>query len=224
MQYPKRIRPVSLDFQLMRARVEVHSAQTPEEAVASFRAALQGQTRSTEATTYGLVLALTAAGRPNEAALSLDSIWSENTDRIEYVIADAEIDLARGNPQRAVATLEQRLELSPGNHPLTMAYADALWQAGMPHIASQILKTQSKRKPEDPGLWYRLAEVQGLAGDIIGLHQSRAEYFILVGALDAAQSQLSYALKLVNNNFTQSATINERLRDVMDIREELESS
>jgi len=46
----------------------------------------------------------------------------------------------------------------------------------------------------------------------------------LVGALDAAQSQLSYALKLVNNNFTQSATINERLRDVMDIREELENS
>ena len=63
-----------------------------------------------------------------------------------------------------------------------------------------------------------------VAGDIIGLHQSRAEYFILVGALDSAQNQLNYALKLVNNNFTQSATINERLRDVMDIRDELENS
>ena len=143
---------------------------------------------------------------------------------IAFLIANATIDTALGRHQSALKQLKRRLNLSPGNHPLTMAYADALWQAGMPHIASQILKTQSKRKPEDPGLWYRLAEVQGLAGDIIGLHQSRAEYFILVGALDAAQSQLSYALKLVNNNFTQSATINERLRDVMDIREELESS
>jgi hypothetical protein len=46
----------------------------------------------------------------------------------------------------------------------------------------------------------------------------------LVGALNAAQAQLNYALKLVNNNFTQSAMINERLRDVMDIRDELENS
>ena len=94
----------------------------------------------------------------------------------------------------------------------------------MPHIASQVLRAQSKTYPDDPGVWYRLAEVQGLAGDIIGLHQSRAEYFILVGALDAAQSQLNYALKLVNNNFTLSATINERLREIVEIREELENS
>ena len=224
MQYPKRIRPVSLDFQLMRARVEVHSAPTPEEAVASFRAALQGQTRSTEATTYGLVLALTAAGRPNEAALSLDSIWSENTDRIEYVIADAEIDLARGNPQRAVATLEQRLELSPGNHPLTMAYADALHQAGSPHLAEATLIEQSRRVSNDPGLWYLLAEVQGLAGNIIGLHRSRAEYFIMINALDAAEKQLGYAQALTDRDFTTSSLINERLRDIQSMRAEMDRS
>ena len=111
MQYPKRIRAVSLDYQLMRARVAVQGAQTPEEAVASFLSALEGQSLSQEATTYGLVLALTAAGRADEAALALDSIWSGNGDRIEYVIADADIDLARGNTARAVATLERRLEL-----------------------------------------------------------------------------------------------------------------
>ena len=67
---------------------------------------------SSAATTYGLVLALTAAGRPEEAALALDSIWSGDSERIEYVIASAEIDLARGDMGRAVTTLERRLELS----------------------------------------------------------------------------------------------------------------
>ena len=43
MQYPKRIRSVSLDYQLMRARVAVHTARTPEEAVASFRSAWKGE-------------------------------------------------------------------------------------------------------------------------------------------------------------------------------------
>ena len=57
MQYPKRIRSVSLDYQLMRARVAVQAARTPEEAVAFFRSALQGDSISSAATTYGLVLA-----------------------------------------------------------------------------------------------------------------------------------------------------------------------
>ncbi|MDG1215348.1 MAG: M48 family metalloprotease, partial [Luminiphilus sp.] len=111
MQYPKQIRSVSLDYQLMRARVAVQSAQTPEEAVAQFRSAAEGDPISAEATAYGLVLALTAAGRPDEAALTLDSVWSANSDRIEYVMAAADIALARGQPDRAVAGLERRLEL-----------------------------------------------------------------------------------------------------------------
>ena len=222
MQYPKRIRPVSLDYQLMRARVAVHSADTPEAAVASFRAALEGQPPSREAATYGLVLALTAAGRADEAALALDAIWSGRSERIEYVIADAEIDLARGNAPRAVATLERRLELSPGNHPLTMAYADALHQAGDPHLAEAVLLEQAKRVNTDPGLWYLLAEVQGLAGNIVGLHRSRAEYFILVNALDAAERQLTYAQDIAMNDFTTASLINERLRDIQDMRAEMD--
>ena len=224
MQYPKRIRSVSLDYQLMRARVAVQAARTPEEAVAFFRSALEGDSISSAATTYGLVLALTAAGRADEAALALDSIWSGDSDRIEYVIADAEIDLARGNSARAVATLERRLELSPGNHPLTMSYAHALQQAGSPHLAEAVLIEQSRRMPGDPGLWYLLAEVQGLAGNIVGLHRSRAEYFILINALDAAERQLTYAQNLVGSDFTTSSLINQRMRDVQDMRAEMDRS
>jgi len=224
MQYPKRIRSVSLDYQLMRARVAVQAARTPEEAVAFFRSALQGDSISSAATTYGLVLALTAAGRADEAALALDSIWSGDSDRIEYVIADAEIDLARGNSARAVATLERRLELSPGNHPLTMSYAHALQQAGSPHLAEAVLIEQSRRMPGDPGLWYLLAEVQGLAGNIVGLHRSRAEYFILINALDAAERQLTYAQNLAGSDFTTSSLINQRMRDVQDMRAEMDRS
>ena len=222
MQYPRRIRPVSLDYQLMRARVLVQSADTPEEAVATMRSELEGEPVSREAATYGLVLALTNAGRAREASLMLDSIWAGHSERIEYVIADAEIAIALGQPEGAVETLEQRLELSPGNHPLTMAYAHALHQSGAPHIAEEVLIEQSRRVSNDPALWYLLAEVQGLAGNIIGLHRSRAEYFILVNALDAAEQQLNYALQLVGNDFNTSSLVNERLRDIMDMRAEMD--
>ncbi|EED36017.1 molybdopterin converting factor, subunit 1 [Luminiphilus syltensis NOR5-1B] len=224
LQHPRTIRPVSLDFQLMRARVKNHFARTPAEAVAMFNDELEGKQVSREANIYGLALALTDAGRADEAALALDGIWSGDPDRIEYVIADAEIELARGNPRKATEKLNQRLKLSPGNHPLTMAYAHALQQAGDSHVAEQVLVEQSRRKPTDPGLWYLLAEVQGLAGNIVGLHRSRAEYFILNGSFNQAKQQLTYALKLSKDNFTRSAKINERLEQVQAILNEIEKS
>ena len=218
------IRPKSFDFELMQARVRHQLAQSPVDAVNLFLDQTEKGGTEAAAGWYGLALAHIEAGKPVKARQALEEAMRPDPDNLAFIIASSEIDTAMGQHERAITRLKNRLSLSPGNHPLTIAYADALWQAGLPHVAAQILKNQSKKTPEDPGVWYRLAEVQGLAGDIIGLHQSRAEYFILVGALDSAQNQLNYALKLVNNNFTQSATINERLRDVMDIRDELENS
>jgi predicted Zn-dependent protease len=222
MKYPSKARQPDLEYQLMRARVVTELTDTPEQAVARFRGELEGTPRSREAATYGLVLALTASGRADEAALELDSIWSKSPNRLEYIIADAEIDLARGKPDQAVKKLARRLEVSPGNHPLTMSYATALMKNQQPHIAEEVLQAQSKRRPNDPGLWYLLAEVQGLSGDILGLHQSRAEYFILNGALDEAKKQLTYALKLTRGDFLSSAKINQRLEDIARMQEQME--
>ena len=54
------------------------------------------------------------------------------------------------------------------------------------------------------------------------LHRARAEYFILVNALDSAERQLGYAANLVGNDFTTSSLINERLRDIQDMRAEMD--
>jgi len=222
-QYPKEIREPSLNYQLMRARAEVQLADTPEEAVQRFQGELDGEPRSKEAATYGLVLALTEAGRPIDAAQYLDTIWSDSPARLEYIVADAEIDMARNQPGIAAQKLSKQLEFSPGNHPLTMTYARALMQDQKPHIAEEVLVEQSRRRPNDPGLWYLLAEVQGLSGNIAGLHQSRAEYFILNGIFDEAKRQLEYALKLSKGDHLASARIRERLRDLAEMREQMEN-
>ncbi len=221
-QYPKQEPSTSLDYQLMRARVGNQLATSPEEAVQKFRSELAGTPRSAEAATYGLVLALTSAGKAAEAGLELDGIWSKSPDRVEYIIADAEIDMARNQPGKAVAKLAARLKVTPGNHALTMTYAKALMMDQKPHIAEEVLVAQSKLNPGDPGLWYLLAEVQGLAGNIIGLHQARAEYFILNGNLDQAEKQLSYALKLTRGDYLTSAKINQRMADIAVMRAQMD--
>ena len=91
------------------------------------------------------------------------------------------------------------------------------------HVAEEVLADQSRLRPNDPGLWYLLAEVQGLSGNIVGLHQSRAEYFILNGNLNQAEKQLNYALKLTRGDYLNSAKINQRLRDISEMREQMEN-
>ena len=130
--------------------------------------------------------------------------------------------MARNQPGKAVAKLAARLKVTPGNHALTMTYAKALMMDQKPHIAEEVLVAQSKLNPGDPGLWYLLAEVQGLAGNIIGLHQARAEYFILNGNLDQAEKQLNYALKLTRGDYLTSAKINQRMADIAVMRAQMD--
>ncbi len=221
-EYPKSIHPPSLNYQLMRARVANHLSNTPSESVQKFRGELEGTPKLVAATKYGLVLALTDAGRTDEARVELDSLRANDRGRLEYIVADAEIDLARNKPGIAVENLTDQLKISPGNHALTMTYAKALMEDQKPHIAEEVLIEQSKQYSDDPALWYLLAEVQGLSGNIVGLHQSRAEYFILNGILDQAEKQLTYALKLTKADFVTSAKIHQRIADVGSIRETME--
>jgi predicted Zn-dependent protease len=218
-RYPVTENEPSLPFHLMRARMQVHHAQTPQVAAARFRDSLEGEPRSREADRYGLVLALTDAGQPSKATAELDGLQRERPEQLEYIVAQAEVDMSIGEGQSAIRSLNRELQLYPGNHALTMTYARAMVLNDEAHIAEQVLMEQSRVKPNDPGLWYLLAEVQGLSGNIIGLHQSRAEYFILNGVFDEAERQLKYAMDLSKGDYHTTAKINQRLKDLSEMRE-----
>jgi predicted Zn-dependent protease len=157
-----------------------------------------------------------------EARREMDRLVAFNPSQIEYIIASAEVDLAIGEAQAAVRGLNRELKLYPGNHALTMAYAQALQQDNQAHIAEEVLLEQSRLRPDDPGMWYLLAEVSGLSGNIVGLHRSRAEYFILNGILGEAERQLGYALKLSQKDYHTSALVNQRIKDVAEMRRQLD--
>jgi predicted Zn-dependent protease len=97
--------------------------------------------------------------------------------------------------------------------------SEVLWQDHQYEKSAIVLTLLTRDRPEDPMLWYRLAEVRGLAGNISGVHEARAEYFILVGAFDLAREQLGLATKLVAADFKRSAIVSQRLRDVVSMEE-----
>ena len=45
---------------------------------------------------------------------------------------------------------------------------------------------------------------------------------LLLNALDAAEQQIVYALDLIGEDFTKSSLLNERLRDIQNMRAEMD--
>lgn len=221
-QYPRQTMPDTLDYQLMRARAQLHLAESPSEMVTTFRIQLEeGRTGFPDAARYGLALAQLKHGEPDEAAKTLAPLIEKEPRRIAYALAEVDIALERGETDQAISSLEHKLELNPGNLPLTMAYAQALNRAQRHLEAQTVLERLAVQRPTDAQVWYQLAETAGLAGDIIAVHRARAEYFQLHGNLQHALQHLQYALNLVTDNYPLTARLNQRVQDIREIRQRI---
>jgi predicted Zn-dependent protease len=99
-------------------------------------------------------------------------------------------------------------------------YAKLLDQSERPDLASDVLNHLVLSRTHDDQVWYQLAESLGLANDIPGVHQARAEYFLLNGDLDGAAKQLGYALPLVRQNFQLSAKIKQRIDEIWAMQDQ----
>ncbi len=202
-QFPRRMYEDNPEFHLMSARVELSFIEDPEEAVAHFRKKRK-ETRGAQAVAaqYGLILALTENGEYAEARKLLKPMREFRPADLNYALAEVEIDLQEGSFDEAIRKLKRGLEIMPGNHPVTIQLAKTYFEAGQYSDADKLLTAHAKLKPTNATLWYWLAEVQGLAGNQLGLHQSRAEYFFLNGAMPSAMQQLDQARKLAKDNVT----------------------
>jgi predicted Zn-dependent protease len=220
-RYPLQRPRDNFEYHLMQARVELYFEKNVNAAIKRFRTEITEDSKYADAHRYGLVLALTQAVRVAEAQRELDLLLAKNPDRITYLVAQSELWLAGGQPIKAIELLERQLRYNPNNHPLTMSYYQALLRAGDKFKAGQVLAEHAERRPTDPQLWYELAEIRGLSGDIIGLHQARAEYFVLMGRPDQAMRQLNYALQMVGNDHTTAARLQQRISEIQQWKEAL---
>ena len=74
---------------------------------------------------------------------------------------------------------------------------------------------------DSPAAWKQLAQTYGKTGNIIGVHQARAEYLYLSGKTDRAIEQLEFALALISNDFPLIAKVETRRELLIKSKEEL---
>jgi predicted Zn-dependent protease len=207
------------EFLLMRERVQIHYAHNLDAEIDQRQRALpQLNGAEADAALYGIALAQMKSGQHVAATESLSPLLTREPSRISYVMLAAEIAIAAEDYDRAVEILEASLKINPDNHPLTMTYATALTKGKRYKEAAEVLTKHAISHPNDMQLWYDLAEVQGLAGNINLVHQARAEYFITVGEFARAKDHLNFALDQEKDRLAVA-----RLRQRLDYIREIEN-
>ncbi len=219
VRYPDREYEPNLEYRFMRERVVAHYATNKASLVADYRRRLQdSETRfDSQANRYALAVALYENEQYAEATETLAPLLQAYPNRISLVVTQAEIFTAQNEPGQALAFLERHLEINPNNHPLTMAYVDALLEGRNYQRAAEMMEQHTRNRSNDHHLWYQLAETWGQAGNISKVHQSRAEYFLLVGDLVRAREQLQFALRVNSDNEgspAEEARLRQKIRDI----------
>ncbi|WP_438284524.1 M48 family metalloprotease [Pseudomonas alabamensis] len=205
----------SLRYQMIRVRVALTYEGTPGLAAKRFRAQLD-ENPNLDAARYGLALAQIQGGQLNEARASLKPLLAKAPDDITYNLAQIELEITNNRLDEAEQRIERLRTSYPGNYPLKQARADLLVKLKRPAEAEKVLEDLLKSRSDDPDVWYDMAEVRGLSGNTIGLHQARAEYFALVGDFDQAIQQLDFAKRRAGDNFQLASRIDARQREMLE--------
>ena len=217
----KRQWPLDLEFQMMRARAIALSTSNPRESTPLLTSRQGTDDVLNIATDYLSVLLMTAAGDLDKARALLSRLRADMPLNIPLHLAEVDLYLRAKQLDSANALIDEALLINPGNYPLMIKKADIMIAMDRPEIASQLLTEVTEAKPLNDAAWYQLAEARGLSGDIIGVHQARAEYFLLNGDLERAEKQLSYAQPLARQNFQLSERIRNRLDEIRDLIDQL---
>lgn len=227
IRYPEREYNANLEYQIMRARVIGHYAVDKAAQVDMYQKLLRESTSefTRDANRYSLAVAYEENKQYALATQTLAPLLDKDPNRISYVVTQAEILTEQNEAGQALNFLRRHLDINPDNHPLTMAYADALIAARDYVAAAEVLDRHTVTRPTDVHLWFKLAEVEGQAGNISKVHQARAEYFVLIGDYRSARDQLRYALRVENENGASpaiEARLQQKIKDVEELQRRLQ--
>ena len=209
----------SLEFSLIKARLEIYYENISQNSLRKYRERVNQD--PTESNLYGLALAHQKNNNYEESLEIINKLISSYPKNL--VLNNTKVDFLfeSGKYEDALVHVNKFLEISPRNYPLSISKSKILLSMQRYFESEEIIRDQLLRKNNNPDLWLLLSEIQRNSKNIIGYHQSRAEYFLLLGQNERALNQLEFALKLTQNNFQVSERI---MTKMIEIKKEINES
>jgi predicted Zn-dependent protease len=195
----------SLNYQFIRGRLQIRYENIPLNSVRKMEGLVEKNPSNENR--YALALAYKTNAQHKNALTKINSLITENPKNLILHNTKAEILLDQGESKDALEVVRTFLNISPKNYPLSVLKAKILAYDKKLFAAEELIRDQLLRRNNDPYLWLYLSEVQRDSKNVVGYHQSRAEFYLLLGQYEDALNQLQFALKLTESNFQVSESI-----------------
>lgn len=219
-QFPRKPFRESLEYHICKHIVYAEYAENENRAVTQFESILKhGNSIQIDAAKFGLAYAYLKTA-PQKSLALLEELLKTYPTQISIGITHAQTLARVSNAAKGIAELEKMLARNPGNYPVSSTLADLYMDANRIQEAEKMLKLLTQKYPDNSRLWYKLAELHGLAGNIVDLHMARAEYFTLVNNLDDAIEQLQVAATKSKHQSLIQARIHRRIQELEQIKQE----
>ena len=209
----------SHDFLLVQARLRVLVEKSPDTALKWFNARgdeAELTPAERDAVLYGTALALQRKGEYEEARALLESLQERSPHRA-FELQLADLDLDAGYDAAALERLSDLYQTFPGNHAISMQYAEALLKNRDPQQASTaavVLRQQLLRRSQDPQLYELYARSANVAGEPVRAREAIAETYYLRGSVHEAAMQLQDLLETEELDYYERARITARINEL----------
>lgn len=217
---PYRQVPDSLDYLLVRAKLQVES-QDPREAIKMFSASLGSHSYGVEAAQrYGLAVAFARNHQPERARQELAQI------KIRHPFIDslaARMATEAGHTDQAFKDYRQALARWPHHPTLTLGYTRLLILNGQSRAALPLLDYQLAQYPKDAHLYLLKAQAEAELGNDPEQHRAQAEAYFYQGNVKGAIEQLQIGRRAAHDFYT-TASIDARLKQLRDIEADLKKN
>ncbi|MGB8855362.1 MAG: M48 family metalloprotease [Burkholderiales bacterium] len=206
---PPKIVADSLDFQLVRAKIQAQN-DSPREALTFFDATANNKSA---AQSYGTAFALLRLRDFDRADKEIAAARKFASHPMLDNLA-AQIKRDSGDLASATEILRAGLKAAPQSRALNYAYIDTLLAAKQNNLALKAVNERLTIVQDD----YRLYELQAKSYAALGKklpeHQAQAEAYIRQDKLQAALEQLQLAVKSADGDFYQISAAEARIKQL----------
>lgn len=216
---PEVKRSDGLDFYLVQARLRALTETSPDTALRWFdhrEDRADASEAETDAVFYGRAIALQRKGEYEEARQLLTNLLDRNR-HLAYELQLADLDLDSGRGDHAIDQLAALYHSFPGNHAISMQYAQALLKKRDPEqadTAAVVLRQQLLTRPLDPALHEMYGRASNLAGDTVRAKEAIAESYYLRGGVHEAAMQLQELLERQDLDYYERARVTARVNEL----------
>jgi predicted Zn-dependent protease len=207
------------DFYLVQARLRALTEKSPDTALEWFdhrKDRADVSPAEHDALFYGTAIALQRKGEYAEARKLLGNLLDRG-HHLAYELQLAALDLDAGEQAAAIARLADLYHTFPGNHAISMQYAQSLLQGQDPEraqTAAVVLRQQLLSRPENPALYELYARSSNIAGDRVRAKEAIAESYYLRGGIHEAAMQLQELVAEDDLDYYERARITARINQL----------